>query len=174
MPTGKSGGKPPEGVEKGFSSGREKASPDGLEERIEERMLISGKGIWRAFRSMMPVITGVLLLVSLLVTAVPKEFYSVVFTGNAVVDSLGGAIFGSIAAGNPIESYIIGGELLKNGLSLFAITAFIVAWVTVGMVQLPAESCMLGKRFALVRNMVSFVLAIVAGVVTVLTLGLVR
>ncbi len=37
-------------------------------------------------------------------------------------------------------------------------------------VQLPAESLMLGKRFALVRNGISFVMAILIALLTVITL----
>jgi hypothetical protein len=43
--------------------------------------------------------------------------------------------------------------------------------VTVGFVQLPAESMILGKRFALLRNLFSFVLAIIVAVITVAILG---
>ncbi len=75
-----------------------------------------------------------------------------------------------MAAGNPLTSYIIGGELQKNGIILAAVIAFILSWVTVGTVQLPAESLMLGKRFALVRNGISFVMAILVALLTVITL----
>jgi hypothetical protein len=125
----------------------------------------------KSFRQMVPIITGVLLLISLAVAVVPKEFYLSVFTGNELIDSLIGAIFGSVAAGNPITSYIIGGELLLQGVSFVAITAFIVAWVTVGVIQLPAESMILGRRFALKRNAVSFLMSIAIAVLVVFTLG---
>jgi len=137
-----------------------------------ERLRQSGFKLVMSFKSIMPILIGVLMLVALVVAAVPKEFYAVLFTGNVFIDSLAGALFGSIAAGNPMNSYIIGGELLKNGISMFAITAFMVAWITVGVVQFPAESLMLGKRFAVVRNLVSFAFCIVIAVITVFTLGL--
>nr|CBH37729.1 hypothetical protein BSM_12060 [uncultured archaeon] len=38
-------------------------------------------------------------------------------------------------------SYIIGGELMKEGVSLFAITAFIVTWVTVSIVNGGTNFC---------------------------------
>ena len=93
------------------------------------------------------------------------------FSGNAVLDSFLGAVAGSIAAGNPINSYVIGGELLINGVSLMAIGAFIFAWVTVGLVQFPAESMMLGRRFAVTRNIVSFCMAMGLGVLLTAILG---
>ena len=124
------------------------------------------------FKQILPIIIGVLLLVSLSLVLIPKSFYTKIFVGNKIIDPLVGAIFGSVAAGNPITSYIIGGEFLDQGVSLIAVTAFIVAWVSVGLIQLPAESLMLGKRFALVRNIVSFITAIIVAILTVLTLTL--
>jgi hypothetical protein len=126
---------------------------------------------WSSFRQNMPVLLGMLLLISLFITAVPKSLYSSVFTGNLFIDPILGAVFGSLATGNPLNSYIIGGELLVQGVGLVAITAFILSWVTVGLVQLPAESLMLGKRFSLTRNLVSFLTSIAAAIMVVLTLG---
>jgi len=119
-----------------------------------------------------PILLGVLLLIGLITTLVPKAFFSRVFTGNRVLDPLIGAVFGSAAAGSPLTSYVIGGELLNNGISLVAVLAFIVSWVTVGAVQLPAESMMLGKSFALLRNGISLIMAVVIAVLTVLISGI--
>lgn len=125
----------------------------------------------RAFARSLPVIFGIILLISLANAIIPKSFYTNIFRGNLVLDSFIGAIIGSISAGTPIASYILGGEFLKQGISLVAVTAFLVAWVTVGLIQLPAESIMLGKRFALLRNVLSFIFAIIVAVLTVAILG---
>ena len=132
----------------------------------------AARGLLNSVKMSVPILVGVLLLIGLVNTLVPKEFFSRIFTGNKALDPLIGALFGSIAAGNPLTSYIIGGELLKNGVSLVAVLAFIVSWVTVGTVQLPAESLMLGKKFALLRNGISLIMAIVIAVLTVLILGI--
>lgn len=125
-----------------------------------KRVIAAAKSLVNGLKMSLPVLVGVLLLVALVNTLVPKEFFSRVFTGHALIDPLVGALFGSVAAGNPLTSYVIGGELLEGGISLIAVIAFVVAWVTVGLVQLPAESLMLGRRFAVIRNVVSFVMAI--------------
>ncbi len=118
------------------------------------------------------ILISVLLLIALFINAVPKEFYNKIFTQNQIMDSVIGAVFGSIAAGNPLNSYIIGGELLDQGVGLVAVAAFILSWVTVGVVQLPAESLMLGRKFAFYRNIVAFISAIVISVLTMVTLSL--
>jgi len=129
-----------------------------------------GISFYKAFKSFctsLPMLLGVVMLLGLLRTFVSKQMISSVFTGALARDTLIGSVVGSISAGNPITSYIIGGELLKEGITLFAVTAFMVAWVTVGIVQLPAEASILGRRFALSRNILSFILSILVSISTV-------
>jgi uncharacterized membrane protein YraQ (UPF0718 family) len=124
----------------------------------------------KSFGTVLPMIIGVVLLIGLFRVFVTNEIISVVFTGNVLRDTILGALIGSISAGNAIASYLIGGELLKQHVSLFAVAAFIVAWVTVGIVQFPAEAAILGKRFAVARNLFCFVLSILVSIAAVLTL----
>jgi len=119
-----------------------------------------------------PAIISVILLMGLINAAVPKSFYGKIFIDNPLIDSFIGAVLGSIAVGNPVTSYILGGEMLERGVSLIAVTAFIVAWVTVGVVQFPAEVAILGKRFAIARNAVAFISAIIVALITSLILML--
>jgi hypothetical protein len=78
-----------------------------------------------------------------------------------------------VAAGHPLASYVLGGELLTEGVSLLAVTALIVSWVTVGVVQLPAEALLLGRRFAIYRNLICYFFAIAISFLTVYTLRLI-
>ena len=124
----------------------------------------------KSFGATLPILIGVILLIGLFKVYIPSKLISSIFTGEIFRDTFFGSMVGSISAGNPITSYIVGGELLKEGVSLFAVTAFIIAWVTVGLIQLPAEASILGKRFALMRNVLSFLLSILVAIATVLTL----
>ena len=126
-----------------------------------------------SFRQIIPIFLGVILLISLAINVFSQKYFLLVFTGNIFIDPVIGAVLGSIAAGNPINSYIIGGELFRNGVSLVSVAAFIISWVTVGVVQLPAESLMLGKRFALYRNAISLVMAILMSIALVTILGMI-
>jgi len=125
------------------------------------------------FATMLPILFSVVLLMGLVNALVPGELLASLFSGSAIFDTLWGACLGSILAGNPVNSYVIGGELLKQGVSLFAVTALIITWVTVGLVQLPAEMAALGRRFALVRNAVCFILAVPIALMTVVILNVV-
>ncbi len=124
------------------------------------------------FGQFLPIVLGSIMLVSIMVTLIPKDFYTKIFTGNELIDSFLGSVLGSVAVGNPIVSYIIGGELLDQGVSLVAVTAFIVAWISVGVVQLPAESLALGKRFSIMRNLLFFFTALFVAILTVFTYSL--
>ncbi len=123
----------------------------------------------RMFGKALPVITGILILISLFNIYVPPSYFKTLFTGSPL-DPVTGAFFGGIVAGNPVTSYLISGDLLKQGVSLMAVTAFLVSWVTVGVVQLPAEIQFMGKKFAIVRNISAFVLSILVAFATVLIL----
>ena len=104
---------------------------------------------------------------------IPKETIANLFNGIPLIDSFIGASLGSVLAGNPITSYIIGGELLNQGISLLAVTSFLVAWVTVGIIQLPAEAMLLGKKFAITRNILSFFFSIITALITVFIIGVI-
>jgi uncharacterized membrane protein YraQ (UPF0718 family) len=138
-----------------------------------QKMMNALKKTIRAFYMMTPILLGVVLLIGLFQTALDDEQLVALFSGNAFTDSFVGAVIGSIAPGNPITSYILGGEMLELGIGITAVVAFIVAWVTVGIVQFPAEALMLGKRFSLLRNFSSFVSAILIGVLTGLILQII-
>ena len=135
--------------------------------KLKDAIIKSSKSLWQT----LPMLIGMILLVSLANTLIPKTFYSTVFRNNIFLDPFIGGFVGSILAGSPVTSYIIGGELLNQGISLVAVTAFLVAWVTVGMVQLPAESIMLGKKFAIVRNITAFLFSIIVAIITIIIVG---
>ena len=117
----------------------------------------------------LPIIVGVLLLVSLMNSLFVGQ-YAKIFTGNYFLDPFLGAVLGSVSFGIPITSYVAGGELLKEGVSLLAVTAFILAWTTVGVAMLPIEIRAFGKKFALLRNSLNFIASIVIAILTIVTL----
>lgn len=136
-----------------------------------QKIKIAFKKTLNSFKQMLPILMGVILLINLSITLIPNNFYKTIFTGNNILDSLIGGMLGSISAGNPIMSYVIGGELITQNINLLAITSFMLTWVSVGLLQLPAESLMLGKKFAIIRNIVSFFMALIISLLIILTLS---
>lgn len=119
----------------------------------------------------LPILIGILMLLSLL-QPIFEKYYPKVFTGNWIVDPLIGTIAGSFSFGIPVASYFTGGELIKQGVTLLAVTAFIFSWTTVGIPMIPLEAQNLGKRFAVIRNGLNFVFSIVVAVFTVILMNL--
>ncbi len=101
---------------------------------------------------MSPMILGILGLAALLTNYVQIEDIRHIFTGDKLPDTLKGTFVGSLMLGNAVISYILGGELLQKGISYYAITAFLLAWVSVGIVQIPMEIQFFGKRFVFIRT----------------------
>jgi len=134
---------------------------------LNESVFKAAKGIWQAF----PMILGTILLISFINVLIPTSFYLKIFQSN-FLNPIIGSLIGSVSAGNPVTSYILGGEFLKQGVSLLAVTAFLIAWVTVGLIQFPAESIILGKKFAIIRNITSFILAIFIAILAIIILNL--
>ena len=128
------------------------------------------KNTSRAYKQAIPIMISMLLLINLL-NPFLQNIYPKIFSGNFLIDPIVGAILGSVSFGMPIVSYIIGGELLSIGISLLAVTAFIMTWTTVGVAMLPLEAKFLGWRFAIARNVLNFIFSITISILTVYILG---
>ena len=110
--------------------------------------------------NLLPVMLRVLLLISLLTQFLPRLLEIGLFGGSPIQDAVVGASLGSVAAGQPVVSYLLGGELNGSGVSLVGVTALVVAWVTVGLTHLPVEAQVFGWRFTVLRNLLAFVSAL--------------
>lgn len=123
--------------------------------------------------STLPIMLTVILILGLVKYFISFEALSTLFTGQPGLDTFFGSIVGSVMAGNSINSYIIGTEMLSGGLTAYAVTAFLASWVTVGFIQMPVESSHFGIRFTLLRNVLSFGLSMVTAVVVVMVMGVI-
>ncbi len=119
---------------------------------------------------MLPLLFAIVGLVGLFEVFITNKMLASLFTGDPFKDTIIGTIAGAIAVGQALISYIIGGEMLHQGISLYAVSAFILSWVTLGVVQLPAEAEVLGLRFTIYRNLLSLLFTILVCVATVWTL----
>ena len=140
-----------------------------MSDSVKQKMKQAFFKTTQVFKTVMPMLTGVLLLVSLLHQFF-KNNYQHWFSGNLILDPFIGAIAGSISFGMPVTSYVAGGELLHAGVSLLAVTAFIMSWTTVGLIMIPLEASALGIRFAIIRNILNFIFALIVAISTVSTL----
>ena len=125
---------------------------------------------FKMFTTIAPILLAVIGLVGLFKAYITPEMIQSLFTGETLPDTLIGTIIGAISVGQIFVSYIIGGELAANGISFYAVTAFILSFVTLGLIQLPLEYSLFGIRFTVIRNLLSFLFAMFIAFLTVFTL----
>jgi predicted Fe-Mo cluster-binding NifX family protein len=125
----------------------------------------------KQFSSMLPVLLGVIMIMALIQSFLSKELILKVFSKNPLVDTLIGTFTGSIFAGNPVNSYVIGQSLLKLGAGWAGVCALMFSWVSIGLVQMPAEAQAMGLRFTTVRYGAAFIVTIAVSLLTVLLSG---
>lgn len=118
----------------------------------------------KSLLGMLPTFVAVFGLVGLFQVFVPPSLVERwLGAGGGPFSLLVGALVGSVAAGPPAGAFPIAGSLIQAGAWMPAVAAFIVSWVLVGVVSLPFEGRVFGWRYALIRNGVSFLFAMLIG-----------
>lgn len=103
-------------------------------------------------------------LVGLLNVFVPPSLISrLLGAEGGLMSLLVGDALGSVAAGPPVAAYPVAAALLEGGAWAPAVAAFIVSWTLVGFISMPFEARIFNRRFALARNGLSFVFAMIIG-----------
>ena len=125
----------------------------------------------KGFLSVFPMLLAILLLLGIFDVYITKDILLSFFISNNFIDTITGTLLGGVLTGNPMISYILGGELTDAGVSLYAVTAFILSWVTIGLVQLPAEVEIFGLRFTFYRTLFTFITTILVSLCTVSTVN---
>ncbi len=130
------------------------------------------KKAFNNFLSMTPMLLGVIGFIAILQTYITPDMLAHLFGYGTTTDIFTGTFIGAISSGNPAVSYIISDQLLSQNVSLYAISAFILAWVTLGIVQLPAEASVFGLKFTFYKNILTLIATMLVAYLTVLTLGI--
>ena len=124
-----------------------------------------------SFISITPMLIAVMGLVGLMQIYLTPEILSTFFGHGSLADTLVGTLAGAVSMGQAMISYVIAEGLMEQGVSLYALSAFILAWVTLGFVQLPAEASVFGLKFTFYRNILTLISTIIVAYATVLTVG---
>lgn len=134
--------------------------------RKREKAVAAAKVGRKSLLSILPTFVAIFGLVGLFQVFVPPSLISR-FLGESsgFLSLVSAASLGAVAAGPPAAAFPIARTLLDSGAWSAAVMAFIASWVLVGVVSIPFEAKIFGTKFALVRNVASFILAIVVGLV---------
>lgn len=116
------------------------------------------QSLWGALKNLgmiAPMLLAIIGLIGLFKIYITPPMLKSMFNGAAMHDMLMGTGIGAISVGQPFISYLVGGELIDNGASFYGVTAFILAFVTLGIVQLPMEFSIFGLRFMILKNILA-------------------
>jgi uncharacterized membrane protein YraQ (UPF0718 family) len=116
----------------------------------------------KTFIRILPVVFIIIIIIGLLLGFVPKTLIARIIGEQA---GFGGllivALTGAILHIPSLISYPLAGSLLQSGASVTAVAAFITTLTMIGLVTLPLEIKELGKKMALLRNGLSFIIALI-------------
>jgi uncharacterized membrane protein YraQ (UPF0718 family) len=127
------------------------------------------KGL-KMFWGVLPLLLGVLGLVSVVLAAVTPEMLQHVLSGSGPVPFFTALGIGSIALMPGFIAYPLAGLLRQNGASTATLAAFITSLMMVGILTLPLEARFFGWRVSLLRNGLALVGAALVAAVMVMVL----
>lgn len=111
--------------------------------------------------SMLSDIIGVLLVIGLILSLIPPEkIEALLGNGSSALSTFGAALVGTITLIPAFVAFPLIGSLKASGAGIVTLTAFLTTLTMVGFVTLPLEVKTFGKKFAIIRNCLSFVFAI--------------
>jgi uncharacterized membrane protein YraQ (UPF0718 family) len=106
-------------------------------------------------------IVGILALIGLFLAWVPPHIITKILgSGSVALSGLLGAIIGSVTILPAFVAFPLAASLYQRGAYLIAIAAFLTTLTMVGFATLPIETKHFGKKFAYIRNGLSFGLAL--------------
>ncbi|NIA19020.1 MAG: hypothetical protein GWP07_01080 [Xanthomonadaceae bacterium] len=127
---------------------------------------------WRKFVAILPAFLIMLILVSIVLFLIPDTMISH-YLGNdsRFIGIVFASSFGSITLMPGFVAYPLCGILLKKGVSYMVLAAFTTTLMMVGILTYPVEKEYFGVKVTIIRNAVSFVMALFIALVIGLCFG---
>lgn len=135
-------------------------------EKSKKAFKIAGKALLKTAPSLLTVLGIVGLTLGILT---PETISKLVGAEAGYLATITAAVLGAITLIPSLVAFPLAGSLLRSGATIMTISAFITSLVMVGIVTAPMEIKTLGKKFALLRNSLGFLAAlIIAGIMGVI------
>ncbi len=114
---------------------------------------------------MLPMVIITILIIGLILGFIPKStIINIVGERAGLKGIIAVASLGAVLHIPSIISFPLTASLLRAGASITSVAVFITTLTMIGIVTLPIEIRELGKKLAILRNGLSFIIAIVIGV----------
>ncbi|MEN8904680.1 MAG: permease [Clostridiales bacterium] len=126
----------------------------------------------KKFRNIFNTFISVIIIISIILVFIPETIISHYITGgNYYLNVFIALIIGSITMIPGFVAFPLSGILLKNGVSYMVISAFTTTLMMVGIITFPIEKKYFGFKVALLRNIVSLIIAILVSISTGILFG---
>jgi uncharacterized membrane protein YraQ (UPF0718 family) len=121
---------------------------------------------WKAFENILPQFIAILFLAGIMLAFLTPETISR-FIGrkSGWWGVVGAALVGSVTLIPGFLAFPMAALLLKNGAGAMQIGAFVSTLMMVGVITLPVEIKYLGKKVALLRNLMAFAFSFLVALV---------
>lgn len=130
--------------------------------RSKEKTFASMKKSKGMMKHMLGDIIAIIFLIGLVLTFIPPESIErVLGSSNVLFASVAAAIAGSITLIPAFVAFPLVGSFIDMGASIVPAVAFLTTLTMVGIVTFPLEKKEFGLKFAVTRNALSFVSALV-------------
>lgn len=137
-------------------------------QKTKKAFLVGAKKLWR----ITPPFVSILVSVSIVLHLIPNEMIVNCLAGsNSYFGVVIALIIGSITVMPGPIVYPLCGILLDKGVSYSVIAAFSSSLMMVGVLTFPVERAYFGKKFALLRNIISLIIALVISLIFSLVSG---
>ena len=120
----------------------------------------------KRFVKILPAFLTMIILVSIVLFLLPDEVISKYLGGsNKFIGVIFASLFGSITLMPGFIAFPLAGILLKEGVAYMVLAAFTTTLMMVGILTAPIEKAYFGIKVTVIRNIVSFFIALVITVV---------
>ncbi len=126
----------------------------------------------KKFHKISPAFLVMLTIVSIIIYFVPNELIvSSLGKETKYLGTLVASILGSIVALPGFIAFPLAGILKHQGVTYMVLSAFTTTLMMVGIITFPIEKKILGTKVTIIRNILSFIIALIIAFVTGIVFG---
>jgi len=131
-------------------------------ERTKKALKATGK----VALTVLPVLFMIFILMGIIEAFVSKEtIVQWLGSGGSVLSIVIGELVRCVALIQPAAIFPFAGFLHKNGANYGAVFGFVMTGILIGIATLPLEVKLFGKRFTIVRNILTFIIVLLIGII---------
>ena len=120
----------------------------------------------KRFVKILPAFLTMIILVSIVLFLIPDEVIPKYLGGsNKFIGVIFASLFGSITLMPGFIAFPLAGILLKEGVAYMVLAAFTTTLMMVGILTAPIEKAYFGMKVTVIRNIISFFIALIITVV---------